>query len=256
MTQYDDIAQEYKESKQLPWRDYVEKHTLMQLAGPVAGLDVIDLACGEGHFTRLLKQRGVSSILGADVSEGMINLALAEEQRCPLDIEYRVEDVCNLDAEGEYDLAFAGWLLNYAKDAQQLWQMTQSVARSLKPGGKFVTINTNPDDPISNFQMWKSHGFTKHTSIKESTITGQAGSDIPEGTPVVWRLALPQGKQIDITNYHLSKQTVTNTLLKSGFRQVNWHRPRVSPIAIQTDGYDHWKPFVDSPPFIFLECHK
>ena len=250
MTHYDSIAKEYKEPKLLPWRDHIEKHTLMELAGSIAGQQVIDLACGEGHFTRLLKQNGVASILGVDVSEGMIELALSEERNRPLDIEYRVLDVCDLNVSSEYDLAFAAWLLNYATDAQQLLRMSQSIVRSLKPGGRFVTINTNPDDPISNFQMGKPFGFTKHTSVSE-----QEGSDLPEGTPVVWKLVLSESKQIEITNYHLSKSTVTNTLLESGFREVNWHLPRVSPVAIKTDGYDHWKPFVDSPPFVFLECH-
>jgi hypothetical protein len=98
--------------------------------------------------------------------------------------------------------------------------------------------------------MGRPHGFTKHTCVSD-----QEGAAIPEGTPVVWKLVLPKGKQIEITNYHLSKTTVTNTLLASGFREVNWHPPKVSPAAIQADGYDHWKPFVASPPFVFLECH-
>ncbi|MGI9445654.1 MAG: class I SAM-dependent DNA methyltransferase [Rubripirellula sp.] len=250
ITQYDDIAQEYRESKLLPWRDHVEKYTLMQLAGSIEGQQVIDLACGEGHFTRLLKQKGVASILGVDASKAMIELALAEEDRRPLDIEYCVQDVCDLKTNGKYDLAFAAWLLNYATDARQLLRMGQAIAGLLKPGGRFVTINTNPDDPISNFQMGKPHGFTKHTIVPD-----QDGCVTPEGTPVVWKLFLPNGKQIEITNYHLKKTTVTDTLLESGFREVNWHAPQVSPVAIQTDGYDHWKPFVDSPPFVFLECH-
>ena len=81
----------------------------MQLAGSIEGQQVIDLACGEGHFTRLLKQKGVASILGVDASKGMIELALAEEDRRPLDIEYCVQDVCDLKANGKYDIAFAAW---------------------------------------------------------------------------------------------------------------------------------------------------
>ncbi len=126
----------------------------MQLAGSITGQRVIDLACGKGYFTRLLKQKGVASIFGVDVSKGMIELALAEERKRPLDIEYRVPDVRDLKVNVDSDLAFAVWLLNCATDTQQLLRMGQAIAGLLKPGGRFVTINTNPDDPISK---WEDH---------------------------------------------------------------------------------------------------
>ena len=249
MTDYDAIADEYRESKRAPWRTYVEKFTLMNLVGDIRGQTVIDLACGEGYFTRLIRERGVESVQGVDLSQGMIDLAIAEEQRRPLGIEYRVQDVSELDVRASYDLAVAAWLLNYASTSQQLARMCRSIARSLKPGGRFVTINTNPDDHISNFQMGRKYGF-----VKEAVLDAPHGDDLPEGTPVIWTLMLSGENQIRITNYHLSHETVTNTLLESGFREVKWHTPQLDPIAIQSDGEAYWKPLVESPPFAFLEC--
>ncbi len=249
MTNYDVIAEEYKQSKTLPWRTYVEKFTLMHIVGFIEGQSVVDLACGEGYYTRLLQQCGVAAVSGVDISEGMIELAVAEERSRPRGIEYRVKDISELGIKSEYDLAFAAWLLNYAADVHQLARMCKSIVRSLKPGGRFVTINTNPDDPISNFQMGKKHGFVKRAEIPIGD-----SAEIREGTPIIWTLSLPAGKEINITNYHLSRQTVTNTLLESGFREVNWHQPQIDPDAIQSDGKDHWQPFIDTPPFAFLEC--
>jgi hypothetical protein len=45
-TNYDPIAQQYKRSKQQPWRTYVEAFTLMRLIGDPTGRAVIDVACG------------------------------------------------------------------------------------------------------------------------------------------------------------------------------------------------------------------
>src|SRR5215471_5943103 len=42
--EYDAIAQEYRDSKQLPFRSYVEEYTLFGLLGSLAGLAVLDLA--------------------------------------------------------------------------------------------------------------------------------------------------------------------------------------------------------------------
>ena len=53
-TDYDRIATEYQKSKRQPWRWHVECFTLCELAGDVAGRSVLDLACGEGFYTRVL----------------------------------------------------------------------------------------------------------------------------------------------------------------------------------------------------------
>ena len=96
MTNYDVIAEEYKQSKTLPWRTYVEKFTLMHIVGFIAGQNVVDLACGEGYYTRRLQQCGVAAVSGVDLSEGMIQLAVAEERSRPRGIEYRVKDISDL----------------------------------------------------------------------------------------------------------------------------------------------------------------
>ena len=52
----DRIAEEYRDSKQLSFREYLERHTLLQLLGEVRGKTVLDMACGEGFYTRLLRR--------------------------------------------------------------------------------------------------------------------------------------------------------------------------------------------------------
>ena len=45
-TNYDPIAEQYKRSKQQPWRAHIEAFTLMRLIGNPTGKTVIDIACG------------------------------------------------------------------------------------------------------------------------------------------------------------------------------------------------------------------
>ena len=47
--EYDGIARNYQESTKLSKRVYVDHHTVFQLASPLDGKKVLDLACGEGH---------------------------------------------------------------------------------------------------------------------------------------------------------------------------------------------------------------
>src|SRR5215467_838754 len=143
-TDYDRIAEQYQRARPQPWRTHIERYTLLRLAGDVAGKAVIYLACGEGYYTRALRQQGAARVVGVDLSRAMIGLAEAEEARRPLGIEYRVGDVRMLDVPGRFDLAFAAYLLNYAHTAEELTQMCRAVACALKPGGRFVTANNSP----------------------------------------------------------------------------------------------------------------
>ncbi len=129
-TDYDRIAEQYQRARPQPWRTHIERYTSLRLVGDVAGKAVIDLACGEGYYTRALRQQGAARIVGVDMSRAMIGLAEAEEARRPLGVEYRVGDVQTLEVPGEFDLAFAAYLLNYARSAEELAQMCRSVARA------------------------------------------------------------------------------------------------------------------------------
>jgi ubiquinone/menaquinone biosynthesis C-methylase UbiE len=57
-TDYDAIADRYKRAKQQPWRSFIESFTLMNLIDDLTGKSVVDLACGVGFYTRLLRLRG------------------------------------------------------------------------------------------------------------------------------------------------------------------------------------------------------
>src|SRR6185312_14928001 len=130
-TDYNAIADRYKRAKQQPWRSYVESFTLLSLIGEVSGLAVVDLACGEGYYTRILRRQGASSAVGLDLSEGMIALASAEEAAHPLGIQYLVGDGRKLDFSESFDLAAAAYLLNYARNREELEAMCQGIAHCL-----------------------------------------------------------------------------------------------------------------------------
>lgn len=84
---YDTIAQQYKKSKELPFRLHIEAYTFFNLLGDLGGKSLLDLACGEGFYTRQFKQKGAARVVGVDNSEKMIELARQQEASEPLSIE-------------------------------------------------------------------------------------------------------------------------------------------------------------------------
>jgi len=46
------VAGQYRDAKQQPWRLLIETYYFQKFVGNVHGQSAVDLACGEGHFTR------------------------------------------------------------------------------------------------------------------------------------------------------------------------------------------------------------
>jgi len=49
----------------------------LQLLGDISNCDVLDLACGEGYYTRIIRKMVApqNKVFGVDISEDMIELA-------------------------------------------------------------------------------------------------------------------------------------------------------------------------------------
>jgi SAM-dependent methyltransferase len=241
-TNYDDIAAEYQRAKQQPWRLHLEHHTLFKLLGDVSDKSVLDLACGEGFYTRFLKRRGAARVVGVDLSPGMIELARREEERAPLGIDYLVRDVKHLALDETFDVVVAAYLLNYAQTTAELVEMGAAIRRHLKPGGRFVTVNNNPRHDVEYFASTRPYGFIK-----------RAQGPLREGTPVDYIFFL-ENESFAITNYHLSVDTHEAALQTAGFQQVTWREPELSPEIVEATERQYWAEFLTHPPIIFLEC--
>ena len=241
-TDYNPIAEQYKRSKYQPWRTFVESFTLMALVGDPTGLAVLDLACGEGYYTRLIRHRGAARITGLDLSAGMIALASAQESSQPLGINYAVADARELSDLDPVDLVVAAYLLNYARTRDELQTMCDGIARSVIPGGRFVTVNTNPALDFSVAPSYRKYGF-------ETAVVG----DWREGTPIQWTFHLSDGP-LTIENYHLDKNAHEEAFRRAGFREVRWHPAGLSPDALVDHERAFWSTLLESSPMAFIEC--
>jgi 2-polyprenyl-3-methyl-5-hydroxy-6-metoxy-1,4-benzoquinol methylase len=98
----------------------------------------VDVAFGEGFYTRKLRQWGAGEVVGIDLSAAMIRLAVDQEARHPLGITYRVEDARTESVQQEFDLAVSAWLFVYARNQDGLVAMCRGLSSRLKPGGRVL----------------------------------------------------------------------------------------------------------------------
>jgi ubiquinone/menaquinone biosynthesis C-methylase UbiE len=241
-TNYDPIAAKYKQAKLQPWRTYIESFTFLELLGDLTDKSVMDLACGEGFYTRRVREKGAKRVVGVDLSERMIELARRQEADHHLGIEYLVGDGRALKLTEQFDLVVAAYLLNYARHREELGAMCRSITRCLKPGGRFVTVNTNPGLDFRSAPSYRQYGF-------ETRMAGE----LQEGTPITWTFFLEDGS-FSIENYYLDVAAHEEALRLAGFREIHWHSPRLAPLADSALEPGFWKAFLDYPPVIFAEC--
>ena len=240
-TDYDAIGDQYKRAKAQPWRTFVEAPSLFGLVGDLAGRSVLDLACGDGYYTRLLKRNGAQVAVGVDSSSRMIELARGAEEREPLGIDYLVEDVRDLDPPQRFDVVVAAYLLNYASSPEELGAMCTAIARCLEPGGRFVTVNSRPDVAFRDVD-YTPYGFERFFE-----------GAMPEGAPYLWRIHL-EDSSFDITNFHLSVATHERAFETAGLVPAGWTDPTVSPEGRSAFPEYYWDRFLENPPMQLLEC--
>lgn len=108
-------------------------------------MEVIDLGCGPGNSTRVLKKRFPDAyVIGADNSENMIEKARKDNP----DIDFAIMDIMGdlSEMRGKFDVVFSNaclqWLPDHAKLLPRLFEL-------LRNGGTLaVQIPMNYDEPI------------------------------------------------------------------------------------------------------------
>ena len=242
-TQYDSIAKNYQKIKEMTIYQ-VLAHTFLFYVGDVKGKSVLDLACGDGFFTRQLKQRGASRVVGVDISAEQLKLAKSHENTNPLGIEYIQSAVQALDKLGEFDLVVAGFLLNYAPTKAELLKMCQIVYANLKSGQRFVTLNNNAGKTIE----FPPDAFAKY-DVEEVPLA----YPVKEGD-IIRITTGPTEAKVQFDIYYYSRQTYTQALQQAGFSTVTWHN-LILPLAYELER-PFWDFLLQNPLSIVIECQK
>ena len=243
MTQYDAIASDYRDSKHLPFRRFVERYTFFRMLGDVRGRTVLDLACGDGFYARLLMRADAAAVVGVDISEEMIRLAREEERRRPLVCEYRHGDAARFEPDEAVDLVVAMYLLNYAETAGELARFCRALHDALRQGGRVVGFNDNVLNPPSGGGSLGKYGFERTCETSPPS----------EGDVILYTFAGSDGKPFRFRNFFLSPETYDDAFRTAGFRDFRWIPAALDP-TVRPDPF--WDAFMASPPIIAFEATR
>jgi len=117
-----------------------DRPAVLELAGPVTGLRVLDAGCGPGLYAQELVARG-AHVVAFDQSPALVDLA---RKRLPAAVDVRVHDLSQplrwIEA-ASFDLVVLALVLNYLDDRVA---MLREFRRVLRPDGVVVISTTHP----------------------------------------------------------------------------------------------------------------
>jgi len=242
-TQYDQIADLYAAISDTNLiRTYVEQPSFLNVIGSIEGQSILDVACGTGMYSRLLKKRGAARVMAVDIAPEMIAVAKRLEEQTELGVEYLTCDVAEMPTLGSFDVVTAVYLLHYAHSKEHLGRMCRRISQNLKPGGRFVTVVSNPEfNPAG--PNYAKYGFT--LSQRVDAPEGSSGALVFLGEPPVM-----------IHYRHWTRATYEGALAAAGFRTIVWERLRPSPEAEAHFGREFWADCLSNPCAYLIHCEK
>jgi SAM-dependent methyltransferase len=138
-----DVWDDFQERGKDFSRDLVHGPALLRALGPLEGLRVLDLGCGQGRFTRLLARAG-ARVSAIDWSAPMIRAARRYESRDPVGIDYLRRDARSLGSlwkAGTFDLVVG--CMSFM-DMPDLDRVLRASWKLLRPRGRLVISASHP----------------------------------------------------------------------------------------------------------------
>jgi SAM-dependent methyltransferase len=118
---------------------------------------ILDLCCGMGRHALELARRGFTGVTGLDLTEQYLKKAREIKTKEDLNVRFLNGDMRVIPFEREFDAVYNYFTsFGFFPEEKDNLEVIASVARSLKPGGRFLIETIHRDHMVKNFvrQGW------------------------------------------------------------------------------------------------------
>lgn len=205
---------------------------------------VLDLACGQGFFTRALAP-SAQAIVGSDLSSSLITLAQSQSDKT---ITYLVADAAKLvfAKNSEFDVVVCVLAL---QNIEKLSETFAEVSRVLKPTGRFIFVLNHPAFRIPKQSSW---GFDEEKDIQYRRMDAYLS-----GSKEKIDMTPGQRQKTFTVSFHRSLQDYSKALRGAGFaitRFEEWISHRKSEKGPRMKAEDRARK--EFPLFLMVEASK
>lgn len=240
---YDDLLEQSADSFQAK----VIMPNLLRVLEPRAGVTVLDVACGQGYFSRAFAQNG-ATVVGCDISRELIDLAV---KASPETIRYEATPANSLSfmADGSVD---AVTIVLALQNIEDLAGALGESARVLKKGGRLLVVLNHPAFrvPQRSSWQWDEDENKQYRRIDGYMSNAQLRIDMTPGEKHA-------SKKKFTVSFHRPLQVYFKALGKAGFavtRLEEWLSHRQSQKGPRQSEEDRIRKEI--PMFLLLEARK
>ncbi|MEI3607057.1 class I SAM-dependent methyltransferase [Pseudogracilibacillus sp. SE30717A] len=201
----------------ITYNDFIEQPAIKSIVPNMKGKSVLDLGCGDGHFSKYCIENGAKKVIGIDISTNMIERA--KKINGDKHIEYICVPMEDLKLTNQqFDLVISSLSIHYVEDYSAL---IRNINRLLKSNGEFIF---STEHPIVTARKGTSHWI----STEENNKLHWALDNYHE-----------EGKRehdwfVDgVVIYHRTISTLINTLIENGFVLDKIVEPQPTPVGLE-----------------------
>jgi ubiquinone/menaquinone biosynthesis C-methylase UbiE len=215
---------------------------LTRIVGVGAGKATLDIACGQGYFTRMLAGAGYAAT-GADIAPELIAHAKKNIQGAQF-VAAPAEKLPFKD--GEFDLALCVLALQNIKD---LAGAVKEAARVVKVGGSYIIVLNHPAFRVPKYSAWgwDAEHTVQYRRVDRYLSESHADIDMHPGTQ----------SSAHTLSFHRPLQVYVKALAKAGFAVVGleeWDSHRKSEKGPRQAAEDRARK--EFPLFLMLHARR
>ncbi|MBX3378215.1 MAG: methyltransferase domain-containing protein [Phycisphaeraceae bacterium] len=213
-TSWDEVALWYDQLVEEGRSDHFDQVIVpgtLRLLRPLAGMRVLDIACGQGHLCRKLAELGVSPV-GVDASPRLIEAAKARSEG--LSLRFEEGDARSLDGPalgGPFDAVTCIMAL---MNIDPLEPVLRGAASALAPGGTLVFVILHPAFRAPGQTSWgwdAAGGGRQFRRVDGYLSTGQTPITMNPG------YAAHGAEAVQTWTFHRPLQAYSKALAEAGF---------------------------------------
>lgn len=227
------------------WRTEVHGPALVAACGPVAGLRVLDLGCGQGWFSRQLAQGG-AEVVGVDISANQIANARRHEAEEPLGITYLHLDAMRVAEQwpaNSFDLVTACMVLHDLPDATAVLAGARQV---VVPSGRVIFSILHP---LTNTPF---HGWVRDEHGRKTVMTLDRYFDVGQRIEQWNMTRLTATWEAPV--WHRTLSELSEVIAAAGLAIRRLSEPRPTPE--QVERYPAFEPATRMPYFLIVELAR
>lgn len=199
---------------------YEQTLSLMPTDRPIA--TAMEVACAEGHFTRMLAPR-VGRLLAVDIAQKAVDRC---RERCAdlTNIDYQQFDLIKDAFPKDLDLIVCSEVLYYLEDKDKLKKVAERMRDALAPGGVLLMAHAyqlSDDTSRTGFDWGDDYG-------------GQTITEVFEATP---GLALERGIETELYRVNLLRRVAVDAPVKPAVIESG---PVALPLDPEVERYVLW----------------